>query len=163
MTIARMRFALAILLTTCLVAVGFSQDSPGQNASPIFLKVSNNREIGGTPVDLTEVKVTTSFGEVSIPLEKIVGIKLHADGQDSAVIAFKNGDLVTGNISLEVIKVKTTWGTAHVNTSQIDSVTMDSNAKFSADTIGGGWKFTRGKLNTPQSRGPLIIPVGSRK
>ncbi len=161
MTVALTRIALAVLFTICLVTVGLSQDVAVP--SPLFVKVTQNREIGGAPVDLTEVKVTTSFGEVSIPMEKINGMKFHADEQDSAVIAFKNGDLVTGKVSLEVIKVKTEWGTAHINPASIDTITMDPNARFYADTNGGGWRFGSPTPQTLQPGTPMILPVGSRK
>jgi len=49
------------------------------------------------------MKVTTSFGEVAIPFSKIDGIKLHADASDSSVIAFKNGDLITGKVVLDQV------------------------------------------------------------
>ena len=77
---------------------------------------------------------------------------MHAGDADLSVIAFKNGDLVTGKITLEVIKLKTDWGTAHVNTAQIDTVTSNRNSRFISDQSGQakGWKFT----NIPMSAAP---------
>ncbi len=144
-----MRLSLALLLTTSFAAFSVAQEVTGPEGAKVYVRVSQNREIAGTPVELTEIKVTTSFGEVAIPLAKIDGIKMHADAADSSVIAFKNGDLVTGKITLDVIKLKTDWGVAHVNTSQIESVAYDRNARFYSDASGDakGWRFSKA---TPQ-------------
>jgi len=162
MTVVFSRVAIAILLTTCVVAIGSTQEVAGPTDSPIFVKVTQDREIAGLPLDLAEIKVTTGFGEVTIPMAKIVGLKFHADGQDSAVIAFKNGDLVTGKISLEVIKVKTEWGTAHVNTTQIDAIAMSRNAQFYSEANGGGWRFSNASTIPVQSSRSMTIPLGRR-
>ena len=138
------RISLALLLATMVVpSFLVAQEVAGPDGAKVYIRVTQNRELSGTPLDLTEIKVTTSFGEVAIPLAKIDGIKMHADANDSSVIAFKNGDLVTGKVTLEVIKLKTDWGTAHVNTAQIEQVTADRNARFYSDTSGGGWRFSK--------------------
>ena len=138
--------SLAMLIATSLVNFAAAQDVTGPSGSEVFVKVTQNREISGTPVDLTELKVTTSFGEVAIPLAKIDGIKMHADGNDSSVIAFKNGDLVTGKVELDTVKLKTDWGTAHINTAQIEQITSEQAARFYSDASGTGaksWRFTK--------------------
>lgn len=142
------RLSLALMLTISTLSVASAQEGP--DGSKVYVKVSQNREISGTPVDLAEVKVTTSFGEVAIPLAKIDGIKMHADANDSAVIAFKNGDLVTGKITLEKIVLKTDWGTAHVDTTQIETVTNNRNARFFSDGSGvnKSWRFTNAATPT---------------
>lgn len=145
------RLSLAMLIAASLANFAAAQEMDGPSGSEVFVKVTQNREISGTPIDLTELKVTTSFGEVAIPMAKIDGIKMHADGNDSSVIAFKNGDLVTGKVELETIKLKTDWGTAHVNTSQIEQITSDQAARFFPDASGTGakaWRFQK----TPPAR-----------
>lgn len=133
---------LAVLLTSNVVA----QDVPGPDGDIVFVKVAQNRELSGTPIDLNEFKLTTGFGEVTIPMNKVNGIKLHATEDDSAIIAFKNGDLVTGKIMLETISIKTSWGKAHIKASQINSITNNRAARFLPDNSGGkkGWKFSNG-------------------
>ncbi len=137
------RLTLALVLVASMVSFSIAQDVTGPKGSTLFVKVAQT-ELSGTPIELAEIKVTTSFGDVSIPLAKIEGIKMHVDAEDSAVIAFKNGDLVTGKIVLETVNLKTSWGTAKINTSQIDTVMSSRNARFFADNSGGtkGWRFT---------------------
>jgi hypothetical protein len=78
-------------------------------------------------------------------MAKIDGIKMHSDAKDNAVIAFKNGDLVTGKVVLEVVKLKTKWGTAHINTEKVETITYSRNSKFYSDTSTGKavWRFTK--------------------
>ena len=148
--------SLAMLIATSLVNFAAAQDVTGPSGSEVFVKVTQNREISGTPVDLTELKVTTSFGAVASPLAKIDGIKMHADGNDSSVIAFKNGDLVTGKVELDTVKLKTDWGTAHIDAAQIETITSDKNARFFTDntTGGSGWRFTKAQ--------PVPVQPGQR-
>jgi hypothetical protein len=139
-------FIVAVAMTAFLFSgATTAQELAGPNNSAVFVKVSKNRELSGDIVALTDMKIQTSFGEVSIPLEKIDGIKMHADADDSAVIAFKNGDLVTGKILLEKLQLKTEWGTAHILTEKIETVMTSSTAKFFSDTTGGrqSWRFSK--------------------
>lgn len=141
--------AIAALMTPFLMASNVSaQDDVAEPSGPgtvLYVNLSQDRELTGTLVEMQDMKVTTSFGEVSIPFEKIDGIKLHADANDASVIAFKNGDLITGKVVLEQVKLKTDWGAAHVNTTQIDSVTTLENAKFFSDNTNGKrkWRFSK--------------------
>ncbi|MFK7769778.1 MAG: hypothetical protein AB8B55_21400 [Mariniblastus sp.] len=144
------RLTLAMLLSASLISISNAQEVAGPEGSTLYVKVAQT-ELSGTPIELAEIKVTTSFGDVSIPLAKIDGIKMHADADDSAVIAFKNGDLVTGKVVLETINLKTSWGTAKINTSQIDTVMASRTARFYPEASGGtkGWRFTTAAPATP--------------
>jgi len=76
--------SLAMLIAASLTGFTAAQEVTGPSGAEVFVKVTQNREISGTPIDLTELKVTTSFGTVDIPMAKIDGIKMHADGNDSS-------------------------------------------------------------------------------
>ncbi len=146
----RTRLAIAALFIAATFApLTQAQEISGPSADKLFISVTQNRKLSGTPIELSSLKVTTGFGEVVIPLTKIDGIKMHADADDAAVIAFKNGDLVTGKIELEKVSIKTDWGKAHINTAQIDSITSSPNAKFVPDASGGSraWRFSNGINN----------------
>lgn len=137
-----MLFAVAILAVT-ITTSGAQEIAPA--TSKMYAKISQSRTLTGTPIDLTELQVTTSFGDVKIPVDKVNGIKFHANQDDSAIIAFKNGDLVTGKIAMEKLSIKTEWGKAHINISQLDSITLSNTAAFFKDgTNGKGWRFSEG-------------------
>ncbi|MEM7783184.1 MAG: hypothetical protein AAF939_19245 [Planctomycetota bacterium] len=131
----------------------FGQEILGPEGSKLYVRVTQNRELEGIPIDLAEIKVSTSFGMIAVPLIKIDGIKMHADANDSSVIAFKNGDVVTGKVQLEKIKLKTEWGVAHINTEQVEQLTASKGARFFSDSAGGvqGWKFNRNAVSAGSS------------
>ena len=122
-----------------------AQDLSGPSGDKVYVAIQRNDNLSGAIVDLDTLKVETAFGSVSIPMAKVDGIKLHSDAKDNAVIAFKNGDLVTGKLVLDVVKLKTEWGTAHINTDKVETVTNTRNARFYSDTSTGKavWRFTK--------------------
>lgn len=133
------------LMLTVVAATTSNAQEIGPAGDNLYVALSRSRQLSGTPIELKTLKVATGFGDVEIPIEKINGIKFHANPDDSAVIAFKNGDLVTGKISLEKISLKTVWGKAHINIDQIDAVTVSKTAAFFQDTTNGkGWRFSIG-------------------
>lgn len=138
--------ACALFIALCMVASSNAQDINPPSQGNVYVKVSQNRELTGTPIELTELKVTTSFGEVTIPMAKIDGIKMHATDDDAAVIAFKNGDLVTGKIGIDKVSIKTEWGKAHIKIDQIDQLVVNQAAAFYEDNTGGKktWRFNNG-------------------
>ena len=135
-----------LLLSVCCISNANAQEMGGPADGKIFVKVTRNREISGTPISLGEIKFQAEFGKVSVPMAKIAGIKLHVNGEDAAVIALKNGDLVTGAIELETISLNTTWGKAHVKLDQIETILADSKSRFFAESTAGnkGWRFSNG-------------------
>lgn len=158
--------AIAALIAPLFMASNaVAQDDVAEPSAPgtvLYVNLSQNRELTGTLVEMQDMKVTTSFGDVSIPFEKIDGIKLHADANDSSVIAFKNGDLITGKVVLDQVKLKTDWGAAHVNTTQIDSLTTLENAKFLSENTNGKrkWRFSKATGAATPTRAPLSTGFG---
>ena len=140
------RVSFALLLSACFASTLSAQSIEGPAGGKIFVNVTQNRELVGTPIELGSIKAITGFGEVAIPLDKIDGIKLHVDADDSAVIAFKNGDLVTAKINLDQISLKTVWGKAHIKLDQVETIVASSSARFYPETTNGtkGWRFSNG-------------------
>ncbi len=136
---------IAVLGIPMLLASTNAQELAAPTPGIVYVGVAKNNDLDGTILDLETLKVETEFGAVSIPMTKIDGIKMHADSKDNAVIAFKNGDLVTGKIVLDIVKLKTEWGTAHINTDKVETITNSRNAKFYSDTSTGKavWRFTK--------------------
>ena len=140
--------AVAVLATPFLMT-GFAaaQSVDGPADSVVFVTVAQNREISGAIVELNEIDVATSFGEVKVPMAKIDGIKMNVGADGGAVLAFKNGDMLTGKVQLDKVQLKTDWGVAHVNSDKIETITFDKNARFYADQTSGssGWRFTKSR------------------
>lgn len=145
------RFSVILLLTACCTSSSLAQDIEGPAEGKIFVKVTRSRELVGAAIGLDAINFRAEFGDVSIPMAKIAGIKLHVNAEDSAVIALKNGDLVTGKISLDTVSLRTAWGKAHVKLDQIETIMADSKSRFFAETSAGskGWRFSSGVTEAP--------------
>ena len=140
---------LAVNATTC-----FAQDDD----RIFYVKVTKGANLAGQIVGISELTVTTGFGKITIPVEKIEAIKMHADGDDSAVIAFVNGDMVTGKVEVDELQLKTTWGKAHINSASIEAISSSQHGRFYSDPNGGGWRFSRGTppTTTPRSNASSV-------
>ena len=142
-------FLIALLAIPMAMASANAQELSSDEGGKVFVSISRNNNISGKVLGLDTLKVQTEFGEVSIPMAKVDGIKMHSDAKDNAVIAFKNGDLVTGKVVLDTVKLKTRWGTAHVNTEKVETITLSENSRFYSDTSSGKavWRFTKSNRN----------------
>lgn len=136
---------IALVAVPMLFASLNAQELTAPVAGKVFVSLDRNNDLTGAILDLEALKVETAFGAVSIPMSKIDGVKMHADAKDNAVIAFKNGDLVTGKVILDIVKLKTEWGTAHINTDKVETITNSKGAKFFSDTSTGKavWRFSK--------------------
>jgi len=137
--------ALALMLTPATMNFAAAQAVEGPAGSSVIVKVSQNRQLTGAITALDELNVSTSFGEVKVPMAKIDGIKMNIGNGKDAVLAFKNGDMLSGKINLDKVQLKTDWGIAHVDAAQIETITSDKNARFYTDNTSGGsgWRFSK--------------------
>lgn len=138
--------ALALMLTPATMNFAAAQAVEGPADSVVFVSVSQNRELTGSVTELDELDFSTSFGvDVKIPMSKIDGIKMNIGNDNGAVLALKNGDMLSGKINLDKIQLKTDWGTAHIDAAQIETITTNKNARFFTDNTSGGsgWRFTK--------------------
>ena len=145
--------ALALMLTPATMNLAAAQSVQGPANGTVIVSVNQNRELTGS-IELEELSVTTSFGEVKVPMAKIDGIKMNIGNDNKAVLAFKNGDMLSGKVNLDKVQLKTDWGTAHIDAAQIETITSDKNARFFTDntTGGSGWRFTKAQP-VPAQRG----------
>ena len=140
------RCSVILLLTACCISNCSAQDMEGPADGKIFVKVTRNRELAGQAIDLDSIQFKAEFGDVTIPMAKIAGVKLHVNAEDDAVVALKNGDLVTGKINLNTVSLRTSWGQAHVKLDQIETIMSDPASRFFPETSSGkkGWRFASG-------------------
>lgn len=117
----------------------------------LFVRLSDVKSLAGELDEISEITMTTKFGDVTIPMEQIAGIKLHTDEDDSAVVVMVDGDVLTGIPSLPTLQLSTDWGKAEVNPEAVQSITTTSNSKFSRQNTDFG---TRWMLRTGNSFAP---------
>ena len=151
------KVALAALVGTFVSGSLMAQDAPkvlGPNSKIVYVKIAQSPDLTGELLELASIKVNTSFGEVAIPMEKVDGIKMNIGSSGKAVIAFKNGDMITGNVDLGSLVLKTNWGKAHVDPIHIETITLSKEGRFFKDGVAGkgGWRFS--KAVAPATRTP---------
>ncbi len=66
-------------------------------------------------------KLRSVVGEVSVPLEKVVSLEFQGDSK-TAKVTFRNGDRITGELSLPRIKVETKWAELSLDPKHIKSM-----------------------------------------
>ena len=138
-----MKSATTFAIACCIIAQSFSQASAADDRT-FYVKIDNSTTIQGRIIETDGLKFTTAFGEVAIPIEKIEAIKMSDEGDNSAVVAFVNGDMVSGKLDISELHLKTTWGKAHISAAAIDTISSREFGSFYNDSSGGGWRYSKG-------------------
>lgn len=117
----------------------------------VFIRLSDTKRMAGKVEGLNEFKLKTSFGEVTVPMSEIAGIKFHTSSDDKAVVILNNGDSLTGIPTVPAVELTTDWGKADIEPEFIQSLTSTSGAKFRQQNTDFGVRWT---LNTGNSLAP---------
>jgi len=117
----------------------------------IFVRLSDSKRMAGKVDGFKEFTLTTAIGDITIPMEKVSGIKMHTTADDKAVVVFNNGDSLTGVPSISEVELVTDWGKAEIEPEFIESITFTSGAKFRKETtdFGDRWGLNTGKSLAP--------------
>ena len=124
-------------------------DSDGKGV--VFIRLSDTKRMAGKLEGLNEFKIKAAFGEITIPMSEIAGIKFHTTSDDKAVVVLNNGDAITGIPTIPAIELITDWGQADIEPEFIQSMTSTSGAKFRQQNTDFGVRWT---LNTGNSLAP---------
>jgi hypothetical protein len=137
----------AAVLAGVVSSVSFAQEKEAvatavpaasvQKMGPITVTVDlvGGQKITGTLTEVTLMPIRTAFGEASVPLAEVAGVKLATAEDTSTTIIMKNGDSITGATDLKVLAVDTEWGSAKINGSSVASILLLPDLKWNA-TIG---------------------------
>jgi len=126
---------------------------PGVSGAPVAslparLELASGLTIEGQ-VLAEQLPCQTTFGEVSIPLAKVRGLRLH-DSQPStdppsedraATIVLDNNDSLTVTLRAALIHVKTEWGMAIVDVPHVRSLVLTTD-EVQWQEAGGRWILT---------------------
>ena len=109
-----------------------------------------NAELRGTLLSAPEFTVKTSFGELTVPLSEVAGIKLASEGNASTTVIMHNGDSITGAWEFDRIELRTEWGQATIDGAAINSILFAQGMAWVSEK---GLSGTRWKLiNRPQTQ-----------
>lgn len=119
--------------------------------------------ITGTLVEADVILIKTAFGEASIPLSEVAGIKFASGDDVTTTVVMLNGDSITGATDIKVVTIETAWGVAKVNGSAITSLMLLPNVKWVSNPgiSGKRWSLTDVKNATDSRSGNAINGNGS--
>lgn len=123
----------------------------GSGEGALFVRLSDSKRMAGKAAGLKEFKLSTSIGEITVPMGEVAGIKLHTTSDDKAVVVLNNGDTITGVPDISGVELETDWGKAEIDPNFIQSITSTAGAKFrqQSSDFGVRWSLDTGKSLAP--------------
>lgn len=94
--------------------------------------LNTSTAIGGTLVEVDVLLIKTAFGEASVPLSEIAGIRFPQGDDVSTTVVMLNGDSITGATDVKLVTIETDWGTAKINGSSIRSILFVPNLQWTS-------------------------------
>jgi len=154
------RHFLAGLMCVCISSFAAAQDEPSLTSGSstrelnVVVQITGNAELKGAVTGLNQLKLQTKFGPVTIPLGEIEGAKMHSDEKDACVVAFKNGDIITGQLALDKVSIATAWGDANIRIENIETLLVNAKGSFFKDSANGKtvWRFSETREVASPSR-----------
>ena len=116
--------------------------------------------ITGALTDSTMLALRTAFGEASIPLSEVAGVRFPSGQDTSTTLVMLNGDSITGASDVKSVTVETEWGSAKINGENISSMLFVPGLEWqSAKGLNGNrWGLTEAKAK-PAGTSPA--PAGN--
>ena len=93
----------------------------------LTIQLTDNSRIIGSPIELAALPVKLEFTQLDIPLHLLAEAQFTANRAGFAV-KFRNNDTLTGNLQLEQIKLKTSYGQATIPVARIAKITFAVSA-----------------------------------
>lgn len=110
----------------------------------ISLVLSDGTRLVGKPVDVEELDFKTEYGELTVPLKKIAGLRFSdypvGGGENACSIHFTNGDRLWARLQLKSIKLETLVGEVDAAGGHLRSMVMSVDDKAWVQ-VGEEWKL----------------------
>ena len=129
--------------------VGF--DSVRQNGNLVdgapfaVVRLSNGQSYEGTLASPLELELSTVWGKAKLPIDIVLAIHYDHAAEGNGTVILKNGDSLTGRLTLSEIKLDTSWGQAEIDAAWVESLVRDRQLRFRRDEtmLGPRWVLTR--------------------
>ncbi|GAB5402370.1 MAG: hypothetical protein Aurels2KO_06010 [Aureliella sp.] len=142
-----------------------ARSEPTVRPLTVSASLTDRSIITGTLLDSTSVAIRTAFGEASLPLSEVAGIRFPAADDTSTTVVMLNGDSITGATDLKFINVETTWGSAKINGQSIASMLFVPGLAWDATEGLGGRRWVLKEKTAPnavQQQNPVQAASGTR-
>lgn len=136
--------------------------TPERKLRPLTVTVglSDDTRLTGTLIESTDIGIKTAFGEASIPLSEVAGIRFPAADDSSTTIVMLNGDSITGATDMKFLGIETAWGSAKVNGQSISTLLFVPGLQWTSNVALGGKRWSLVEDNAMSSLSPPL-PSGS--
>jgi hypothetical protein len=113
--------------------------SPHAYTVPARIELSDGTTLAGEIHSDSPLQCTALFGPTAIPFNQMKGIEWRTgdDQERKATLILINGDTLTVSVTILEIQLKTTWGHATVELSQVRSIVMTIEKVKWSDTPDG--------------------------
>ena len=114
-------------------------------ASTMKIKLRGDMELSGTPMDMEFITVNSLFGQAKLPIHTVAGVRFAQKADEQTTIVLQNGDVITGELGMDNLKIVSEWGEATVNIPHIETIVFRSDLAWTPVTTGGGtrWRLTK--------------------
>lgn len=119
----------------------------------------------GALTDSTLMALRTAFGEASIPLSEVAGVRFPSGQDTSTTLVMLNGDSITGASDVKAVTVETEWGSAKINGENISSMMFVPGLEWQSvkGLNGTRWTLTEAKAKpagTSAAPNAPSVPLG---
>jgi hypothetical protein len=132
----RYTFWIGVCAATALITAAGEETVPKEQSLRLELDLVDGSRLVGTP-GLATVPVQTSYAKMDVPLTQIKALKI-GDDHESVTLNLRNGDTLTGVISLAPIKLITVFGTASIGIEHIRQFTIVRTGSALPETLRKG-------------------------
>jgi hypothetical protein len=116
----RITYVLAVGAIASLAVSSRGEEAQTNATLRLAIDLVDGSRLIGTPV-ITTVPVQTSYAKMDVPLTQITALKI-GDDHETVILNLRNGDKLTGVISLKPIELKTVFGTVAVGIEHIQQL-----------------------------------------
>lgn len=121
---------------------GGEQKTPTLRPLTVTTGLTDDTRITGTLLDTNSISVMTAFGEASIPLSEVAGMRFPSAEDTSTTIVMLNGDSITGATDVKFISVETSWGNAKINGQSVSTMLFVPGLTWQSSESLGGKRWT---------------------
>jgi len=116
----RLKHGIIVLAAVLLVTVGRAEQEKAELGLYFSLDLVDGSRVIGVP-SIKSISVQTSYAKMDIPLRRIAGIRID-DNHETASIDLRNGDKLTGVLTLEPLELDTIFGVISVRIDLINNI-----------------------------------------